>query len=139
MKPGKRVGGLILAVLTGMLIAGCGGDDEEEAATPEDVVSAFFEATVNRDAAGVCETITVESADAAAANEDAETCEEGAEITFASEAAEAEIAQFEAAEIGAATIDGDTATVSVTSEGQEAGLPVVKEDGEWKVNLEAGP
>ena len=42
---------------------------------------------------------------------------------------------LEGAEIGEATIDGDTATVAATSaDGQEGEFTLVKEDG-WKVDL----
>ncbi len=130
---GFRIAGVALALLAGALIAGCGGSDGAE--TPEDAVTAFFDASVDKDAEALCDSITEESGQQAADDEDVETCEEGAEKAFASEGADEEIAQFEAAEVGEATIDGDTATVSVSSQGQEGQIPVVKEDDVWKVDI----
>ena len=130
---GIRIAGAVLALAAGALIAGCGGSDGAE--TPEDAVQAFFDASVDKDAEALCDSMTEESQTQAAEDEDVETCEEGAEKAFASEGAEEELAQFEDAEIGEATIDGDTATVTVTSQGQEGQLPVVKEDDVWKVDI----
>ena len=136
---GIRIASAVLAMAAGALIAGCGGSDDSDgsdgAETPEEAVTAFFDATVAKDSAALCESITEESGQQAADNEDVETCEEGADKAFASADAEAEIAQFESAEVGEATIDGDTATVTVTSEGTEGEVPVVKEDDVWKVDI----
>ena len=130
---GIRIASAVLALAAGALIAGCGGSDGAE--TPEDAVTAFFEATVDKDSEALCDSLSEASAKDAAENEDVETCEEGADKAFASEGADDEIAQFEDAEVGEATIDGDTATVTVTSEGNEGTVDVVKEDDVWKVDI----
>jgi hypothetical protein len=130
---GTRIAAAILALAAGALIAGCGGSDGAD--SPEDAVTAFFEATVDKDSEALCASITEESQTQAAEDEDVETCEEGADKAFASEGADEEIAQFENAEVGEAEIDGDTATVSVTSEGNEGSVDVVKEDDSWKVDI----
>jgi hypothetical protein len=130
---GIRIASAVLALAAGALIAGCGGSDGAE--TPEDAVTAFFEATVDKDSEALCDSISEESATQAAENEDVETCEEGADKAFGSEDADAEIEQFENAEVGEATVDGDTATVTVTSEGTEGEVPVVKEGDVWKVDI----
>ena len=124
------------ALAVGLVAAGCGGDDApDEDAPPEEVASAFITAVQDRDAEGMCATLSEASATRAAEEEDAETCEEGLEKAFASEDAEAELAPLDGAEIGEATIDGDTATVAATSaDGQEGEFTLVNEDG-WKVDL----
>ena len=133
MKMGMRVGGLVLAVVVGMLVAGCGGSDGAD--SPEDAVNTFFEATVDKDAEALCGVITEESGTQAAEQEDADTCEEGVEKSFASDDIDDTISQIEGAEVGEATIDGDTATVAVTSsEGDEGEVTVVKDGDVWKVD-----
>lgn len=44
---GMRMGGVVLALLVGMLFAGCGGSD-----SPEDVASDFYAAIGDEDAGG---------------------------------------------------------------------------------------
>lgn len=79
--------------------------------------------------------ISEDTAAQSAEDEDAESCEEGLERSFASSDAEESIAQLEDAEIGEATVDGDAATVAVTSvEGDEGEVSLVMEDDEWKVD-----
>ena len=130
---GMRIGAAVLALVAGALIAGCGGSDGAE--TPEDAVQAFFDATVDRDAEALCGSITAESGTQAAEQEDVDTCEEGVEKSFASSDSDASISQIEGAEVGEATVDGDTAAVTVTSgEGDEGSVSVVKEDDVWKVD-----
>lgn len=127
-------GALALAAVTGLLVAGCGGDDEP--AAPEDVVDQFVTASTGTDAEALCETFTADSATQAAEEQDAETCEEGIEASFEESDNQAELEQLEGVEIGEATIDGETATVAITSaEGQEGEIPLVMEDGEWKIDL----
>ena len=110
----------VLALAAGALIAGCGGDDAPTR-TPADAVTAPSSTAVRIGTRrGSAPRMSEASATRAAEDEDAETCEEGLEKAFASEDAEEELAPLEGAEIGEATIDGDTATVAVTSaDGQE--------------------
>lgn len=134
---GMRLAALVAALTLGLLAAGCGGSDSPSDATPEEVASDFFGAVQDQDAGAMCGLLSEASAQQAAEDEDAESCEEGVEKAFASADAEAGLAALEGAEVGEAKIDGDTATVGVTSaEGQEGEFQMVKEDDEWKVNLE---
>lgn len=115
----------------GLLALGCGGT-----AAPEDVAEDFYAALADGDAAAFCETLSESAAQAAADDEDAESCEEGVEKSFSSGDAEDAIAQTEGVELGEAEIDGDTAIVPTTSaEGQEGETPMVKENDEWKVDI----
>lgn len=127
-----RVGWGICAVLAaGLLTLGCGGSD-----SPEDVATDFYAALSDQDASAFCETLSESAAQAAADDEDAESCEEGVEASFSSGDAEEAIAQTEDIELGEASIDGDTATVPTSSgEGQEGETPLIKEDDEWKVDI----
>lgn len=128
---GMRMGGLVLALLVGVLLAGCGGGD-----SPEDVLSGFYAALGDGDAGAYCDLLDEASAQAAAEDKGVDTCEEAAEMTFSSTNAAALIAQSEAIEVGESTIDGDTATVAVTTaDGEDLDVPLVEEDGEWKVDL----
>lgn len=134
LKVGKRLSALVLVLVAGALVAGCGGDD---ASSPEDVVSEFYEATTDGDVETLCSLVTEETAQAAADDEGVETCEEGIEIGLESPEAEAAQAATEGLEVGEATIDGETATVAVSSEAGGSGdVSLVLVDDEWKVDLE---
>lgn len=118
----------------GRFVAGCGGDDDSASgATPEEVVTDFYAATADQDAAAMCSLIDADTAEAAAQGED--SCEAGVESSFeeGTNAAAAELA--EKIEVGEATIDGDTATIEVSADGQTEEVTAVQEDGEWKLSI----
>lgn len=134
-----RRGALVLTLATGFVIAGCGGGDDsnggvDSGAAPEDVVEAFYNATVDGDVDTVCALITEETAKQAAEQEDAESCEESADGALTDEKTKS-IA--ESVEVGEATVDGDSATVAVSSQeaGGEGEINLVQEDGEWKIDF----
>ena len=132
----SRLGALLLAVLAVAFVAGCGGDDESEgAATPEEVVADFYAATGDADPEGMCALITEEAAQAAADDENADSCEEGvqASIDAGDNTAVSDLA--DEIEVGEATIDGETATVPISALGSEDEVNLVQEDGEWKLDL----
>ena len=136
MRTGIRAATIAAVLAMGPLAAGCGGDDApDEDAPPEEVASAFLTAVQDQDAEAMCATLSEASATQAAEEEDAGSCEEGVDKAFASEDAAASLEALDGAEVGEATIDGDTATVEATSaEGQEGEFSLVNEDG-WKVDL----
>jgi hypothetical protein len=129
-----RIGVLLLAVLSVGLLAGCGGDSDSEA-TPEEVVADFYAATGDADPEAMCALITEDAAQAAADDENADTCEEGvqASIDAGDNAGVSELA--DSIEVGDATIDGDEATVGITALGTEDEVHLVQEDGQWKLDL----
>lgn len=129
---GVRVAALLLAVIGGALLAGCGGSDPDP---PEQVVSDFFAATADKDGAKLCSLVTEETAQAAADQSDADSCDEGANASFEGSDSDAVVAEAEGVEVGEATIDGDSATVKVTSMDQEEEINLVKEGEEWKVDF----
>jgi hypothetical protein len=127
----KRLLAAAIAIAaSALLAAGCGGSDE-----PDAVVEDFYAATADGDAEQLCALVTDETAQSAAEQEDAETCEEGVEKSFASEGAEEAASLAEDVEVGDATIDGETATVEVSAAGQSDEVNLVKVDDEWKVDL----
>ncbi len=132
-----RIGALLVAVLALGLFAGCGDDEADGDATPEEVVAAFYAATGDADAEAMCALITEEAAQAAADDENADSCEEGvqASIDAGDNTAVSDLA--DEIEVGEATIEGETATVpiSVASLEQEDEVTLVQEDGEWKLDL----
>lgn len=129
---GTRRGATVALVAATALLAGCGGDD---AATPEQVAEDFYAATAEADAGRICELVTEETAQAGADDEGADTCEEGVTASIDAGDAEEAAALAEEVEIGEAMIDGDTATVQVSS-GEETGeVELVKEDDEWRIDL----
>ena len=129
-----RLAALALTLGAGLIAAGCGGDDGgstvESGASPEEVVEAFYGAVGDNDAAAACDLVTEETAQQAADQEDADSCEEATSFGDGAELADS-------IEVGDATIDGDTATVEVSSSAQEGSgsVDLVQEDGEWKIDL----
>ena len=133
----SRLGALLLAVLAMAFVAGCGGDDDEaeSAAAPEEVVAEFYAATGAADAEGMCALITEEAAQAAADDENADSCEEGVQASIDA-GDNTEVSELAAEiEVGEATIDGETATVPISARGSEDEVNLVQEDGEWKLDL----
>jgi len=133
-----RRAALATVLASGLIAAGCGGDDDngdvESGAGPEEVVTAFYQATAESDVDTVCALITEETAQQAAEQEDEDTCEASAEKGLTDEET---TSIAESVEVGEATIDGDTATVTVSSEeaGGEGEINLVQEDGEWKIDF----
>ena len=112
------------------LAAGCGGDDR----SPEDTVSEVYAAIADGDFETVC-SLTDESAQQSLIDQSdgAESCEDAA-----AEVIGEEDDTFDDVEVGEADIDGDTATVTITSDslGETDEVGLVLEDDEWKVTGE---
>ena len=118
----KRAAALV-AASAALFAVGCGGGGEN----PEDAVSDLYAAAVDGDAGTVCENLSA----AAVADAEAEggSCEEALEPLLAG--AGAFLSEFE---VGEATVEGDSGTVEVSFAGESEDVPVVEEDGEWKVD-----
>lgn len=128
----KRVAiGAVLA--TAALVAGCGGGDDttSSAGNPEDAVQAFFDATKAKDASAACAVLTADSQKLAAGQED--SCE----ASFDKSIDDSSIP--DSIEVGDAKVDGDTAIVPATGDGEKTEFTVVQEDGSWKIDLTAPP
>jgi hypothetical protein len=122
-----------LAVAAG-LVVGCGGssdDTTDTASTPGDAVQAFYDASKAEDGAAACATLSSASQDIAAAG--ADSCE----TAFDAAVKNGDAGVPDKLEIGESKIDGDTATVPVTADGQKSSFTVVNEDG-WKIDLTNG-
>ena len=122
-----------LAVAAG-LVVGCGGssdDTTDTASTPGDAVQAFYDASKAEDGAAACATLSAASQDIAAAG--ADSCE----AAFDAAVKSGSTGVPDKLEIGEPKVDGDTATVPVTADGQKSSFTVVNEDG-WKIDLTNG-
>ena len=113
-----------------LAVAGCGGGSED---SPEDVTESFYSALSDSDAGEVCDLLSNSAAESAAAGGD--SCEDGFQKALDSGAAQAALGVADDIEVGEAEIDGDSATVTVSSGSQEDEVSLVKEDGKWKVDL----
>jgi len=131
MKPSKLA--VLLAALVLALafaVAGCGGGSD---ASPEEVTENFYSALADGDADEACGLLSNASAESAAGG--GESCEEGFKQALDSGAAQAALGVADDIEVGDSEIDGDSATVTVTSGNQEDEVPLIKEDGEWKIDI----
>jgi hypothetical protein len=124
------VGALALAA---SLVIGCGGGGDsssDSAAAPEDVVQQFVDSSRDGDGEAVCDLL---SADSQAQVVDEAKSADDCPGAFDEDPTASDVP--EDLEIGEATIDGDTGSVAITVSGQESSLPVVQEDGEWKIDI----
>jgi hypothetical protein len=131
----KRIIAGVLA-LAAVLVVGCGssGDDtsSEPSSSPGDAVQTFYDTSKAEDGAGACAVLSSDSQDIAAAG--ADSCE--AAFEAAVKAGQANVPDN--MEIGDVKVDGDTATVDVTADGQKSSFTLINEDGAWKIDLTNG-
>ena len=113
-----------------------GASAEQPSTPPEEVAAALFQGFADGDAEAICGNLSAASAQQAADDENADSCEEGVQATYDSGGAEDTQNASAAVEVGEAKISGDTATVELsTPEGNGGTADLVLEDGEWKVDL----
>lgn len=129
MKVGMRMT-LAALVASGLIAAGCGGDDPDEsgAGSPEDTVNSYIAAGQDGDGERVCELLTDDSVD---------LLEQFGGGECADIAAEDVSDLPDDFEIGDVQEDGDSATVQVTGDGDEISIPLTKEGDDWKIDLGA--
>jgi hypothetical protein len=143
----SRLPALLVTAALGLAVAGCGDDGGDEATetsapsattsaqrgydSPVPVVTAYVEAFGAGDYAAACRHIAAETLERVTSGGE-HRCEDiyaqgGEEVDAARE-------RFEGAETTDAQVNGDAGTVGVrTAAGEELRLPVVLEDGTWKV------
>lgn len=117
---------ILLILVTAVALVGCGsGDSSSE--SPEEVAKAFFAAYGSKDADTVWSLLSANTKEQAGTEGKAELekyFEELDSIEFT---------------VGKVTVDGDKATAEVTAtvSGEESteDIPLVKEDGVWKVDM----
>lgn len=126
--------GLKLAVTatlaSGLIAAGCGGDDPSESgsSTPEDAVESYIAAGQDGDGQAVCDLLTDDSV---------ELLEQFGGGECADVAADDVSEVPDDFEIGDAEVDGESATVPVSGDGDSIDIPLTQVDGEWRVDLTA--
>lgn len=121
---------ILFAVCSGLLLASCGGKKVEN--TPEAVAKAFMGQIQKLDFAGAKKYATKESGSVLDMMEMTTKMAKnmGKE---ASKDADMEKMKNAKVEFGAAKIEGDEATMSVTTDGKAKDIKLKKEDGAWKV------
>ncbi len=114
------LGTLVLFLVMGLGLTSCGQEG------PEDVAIKFIEAVSNLDIEKAGEYTT----------------EEGKQLLsflelMSSQMSDEEKAEMQNAEftVVSSEINGDTASVVISAEGEENAFPMIKVDGEWKVDL----
>lgn len=118
-----------VAALTALALAGCSGGGSAEQAAKD-----FLTAAGNLDSAGICATVSAEmkSGDPAGVSCKAALDQELAQSSDALTG----FSKFKGASVGAVKTYGNTGTAVVRIvNGGELQMPLVKENGSWKVNL----
>lgn len=115
---------VLLILVPTLALAGCGGSGGGSAQSAEQAAKDFFTAYQNKDAATTWKLLSADSAKDVK-EEDWKTFLEGSDdVKF---------------KVGKVTVNGDKATASVTAtlEGESSteNVPLVKEDGVWKINM----
>lgn len=116
---------LLFTVCAGLLLASCGGSKVEN--TPEAVAKAFLAKMQKADYGGAKKYATKESQEAL---EGMKSMMDMAGSMGGGKDSKMKDAKME---VGTATVNGDEATVPVTSDGKGKTLKLKKEDGNWKV------
>ena len=124
----SQVRTFVLAAASAALlgVGGCGGGDK-----PEDVVTDFYAAIGESDYGTVCDLLSDGAAQVTIDEEGAESCEEAVEALLTRAGEQEALGQVD---VGAATVEGETATVEVSRDGQTDTVNVIQEDSEWKVD-----
>lgn len=120
---------ILLAVCTGLLLTSCGGGKVEN--TPEAVAKAFYGKIQKGDFSGAKKYATKTSAQALEMMESMMSMAKS--MGGSSKTEEIEKMKNAKVEFGAAKVDGDRATIAVTTDGKAKDLNLKKEDGNWKV------
>lgn len=116
---------LVLALTVVMFGTAC----SKSSASPTEVFKAYYDASVKKDFATAKKHLSKGSVALmeAGAKQSGKTFEEAMKDS----PAEGPMPQ-----LSNEKINGDSATVDVTADGQKAEMPFVKEDGEWKIALD---
>ncbi|MDX6587205.1 MAG: hypothetical protein QOI31_1678 [Solirubrobacterales bacterium] len=144
MRPGLRQGSIVFAAvaLALVLVAGCGGSDESDAA---DVAKDYLTATIGGEGAAACELLSEDARAFLETSAPAEIAGEGASCDEIISATGAEVSE-EQVDLGKelisdideedVTIDGDTAEVGLTA---ATGVPMrLERDGDsWLITQES--
>jgi hypothetical protein len=122
----------VLVAGIALTAAGCGSDSDDAANSddPTEVVSALYAAAGDGDAEAMCNLMSADAQENAAAEEDADSCEQGIEKSLSGGAGDL----LSSIEVGEAEIDGDSGTVEISAFDQTDTVNVVQEDGQWKVD-----
>lgn len=117
---------LLFTVCAGLLLASCGGGKVEN--TPEAVAKAFFEKIQKGDFKGAKKYASKSSAEGLDALESMGSLAKGM-------GGNDEKMKNAKVEVGKATIDGDKASLVLSTDGEKHDVNLVKEDGAWKVEF----
>jgi len=127
----KRIAVAVVALAL-LSVAGCGGSSDSGSSSDEEQIQAlvdrYEQAVIDGDYTAACETLSSEAMDEINNLKEFDSCEELVEVGMSSLS---ESQKEELANLSDIQVDGDTAT----AEGRDGTLAFVKEDGEWKTDL----
>jgi hypothetical protein len=126
MKKSVIIACVLLMLVSVLALVGCGGGSSSSSKTPEQVAKAFFTAYQNKDANTSWDLLSAASIKTAKKADWATHLKDSEDIKFS---------------VGKVTVNGDKATAKVTAtvkgESSTESVPLVKENGEWKVDMAA--
>jgi len=115
---------MLFVLIPAVVLAGCGGGGEESGNTAEAAAKEFFSAYQNQDADTTWGLLASDSTKTVKKADWAAFLKESPGMKFT---------------VGKVTVDGDSATAEVTAvapgEKSTETVPMVKEEGVWKVNM----
>ncbi len=121
---GRRTGAVVASIVLAAGIAACGGDDSNSS---EDEASAAAVEILSSQDPATCERLSdsfIETQYGASGEEGLAACEEG--IVSGQVPDNIEVTEI--------TVDGETATGSITSDQATADFTMVDSDGEWQLD-----
>jgi uncharacterized protein YgiB involved in biofilm formation len=127
----------VLALLAAFAYVGCGGSRESDRDEVEKTVKAVYDALADKDAKKVCGLISEKGrkqiADAASRQGKKQTCQEvfSVGLAFAGD----QLADAKKVKVTDVKLDGDQAKAAVKIAKRTTDVPLLKEDGRWKLSV----
>lgn len=125
----------VLSLIAVLLLAGCGGKSGGSGGSPKDAASAYFKALESGDYKAACEKIAAASKKKLQTAAAGKSCPDALTAGLKTSRGATTLKALKGATFGEAKVTGDKGNVPVKIKAlpKPVPIPVVKEDGEWKV------
>ena len=122
-----------LLAAAALALAACGGEETTEEEAVEGVVRTYFTAFADGDGAKACGQLTTDAQLKLVEGARATDCPEAMQAAADQPAVKPYVERFRDAEVLEVTVAGTQATAKVEAIGEETTIPLVKQDGAWKI------